>query len=296
MPLVNINPKKVLCILVGVSIVFIVLNLLRLAWIDALGPDVLNGLWDRLNLDYEQTFPTWFSSVMLLSASLTLVAITAEKQRAGECFARHWAGLALIFCLLSIDEVAGAHEALIGPVRRLVGAQGLLHFAWVIPGMLFVLAFAATYLRFVWHLSPRFRKLFVASGATYVFGAVVMEMVSGEIVTHLGHHLFFNLEATVEEGCEMLGASLFVYTVLTYLQTMVRSVNIGIGSASPEPSGMPAIAPSEPNPVADAASSGAALARGHQRHPRMHDADARFAESAAGEHDLRRHQPHEIPR
>src|SRR5688572_11253619 len=60
-------------------------------------------LWRRLsNVDVETTFPTWLSSILHL-ATAALVALIA---RAADSYRRHWAFLAAIFLVLSIDEVA----------------------------------------------------------------------------------------------------------------------------------------------------------------------------------------------
>lgn len=244
---VNINSGKLLKILIGLSLLFVLLNLARMEWFHVLGHEHLRELFTRFDLDQEPAIPTWFSSMVLLAASVTLGVIAMEKRRGHERFAAHWVGLAVIFLGLSIDEIAGFHELL---SLRMQGFHltGVFYYAWVIPGSIFVLLFALTYLRFLLHLGRRFGVLFAVSGIIYVFGAVGMEVVGGEMQQRYGMDTVpYQLSVTAEEGCEMLGASLFVYALVCYLQAMMPQVCIGLSAdkraheaakAAPQAAGM----------------------------------------------------------
>jgi hypothetical protein len=221
--LVKIVPKTVLKLLVGLSVAFMLLNLARLGWVEVMGPMRLHGLWARFDMYRESSVPTWYSSMVLLAAAMTLAMIGLDKWRTRYRFAGHWVGLAVIFFLLSIDEIATFHELLSDRMQSLHWA-GPFYYAWVIPAGAFVLFFVVAYLRFLFHLAPAYRLLFVVSGAIYVFGAVGLEMVEAEIQQAWGIHNLYHVVVTAEEGCEMLGASLFVYVLLTYLQTRAAQV------------------------------------------------------------------------
>jgi hypothetical protein len=223
---ITITPKRVLQLLVAVSVFFMLMNVAPIAWHQWVSPTKFNRLWAHFDLNEEPAFPTWFSTMVLMSACACLSAITVEKRRLVDRFARQWGGLAVIFLLLSIDEVAGIHELLSLTVSHLLHFSHVVNFAWVIPAGLFVLLFFFAYLRFLIHLSPTFRRLFIVSGIIYVFGAAVMEVVGGWVDVKWGIHRVYILSVTVEEGCEMLGASLFVYSLLKYLQLMAPQVII----------------------------------------------------------------------
>ncbi len=218
MPTITLSPKKVLKILVGLSLAFVAINLCRMPWHHVFG-ERLQHIWMRFNVDFEDSIPTWFSTMVLMAGAVALAFIAVEKRKLRDRFARHWVGLAVIFMFLSMDEIAGLHEML-GARMKEMNLNGPLFFAWVIPVGALVLIFIITYLRFLFSLSKTFCILFVVSGAVYVFGALVMETVGGQINKAYGDGVLYMLAVTAEEGCEMLGASLFVYTQLRYLQAM----------------------------------------------------------------------------
>jgi hypothetical protein len=236
---VNINSVKLLKLLIGLSMLFVLLNLGRMEWFHVLGHEHLREAFARFDLDKEPAIPTWFSSMLLLAASVTLGVIAVEKRRRHERFAAHWVGLGVIFLGLSIDEIAGFHELL---SSRMEGFHltGVFFYAWVIPACIFVLIFALAYLRFLLHLGWRFGVLFAAAGTIYVFGAVGMEVVGAEMQQTFGmDSVPYQLAVTAEEGCEMLGASLFVYALLCYLQMMMPQVRIGLLSDERAPQAVP---------------------------------------------------------
>lgn len=239
LPPVALEPRKVLTLLIGLSLLFLLLNVVRLGWSYELGSMRFHEILARFNLDNEASIPTWFSSMVLLAASAALAVIAAHKRAAHDRFARHWIGLAVIFLLLSVEEIATFHELLSARMGSL-HLTGFLSFAWVIPAGCFVLLFALAYLRFLLHLPAPFRVLFVVSGVVYVFGAVGMEMIGGEIKQTWGVHGLYYLCVMVEEGCEMLGASLFVFTQLKYLQTMTAQVGIRLSASEPAANPSPA--------------------------------------------------------
>jgi hypothetical protein len=237
---VNINPRKLLKVLIGVSAIFMVLNMAHVGWVRVMGPTRLGGTWALFNLDNEMTNPNRYSSLLHLTASVALGLIALEKWRRRDRFAYHWAGLGVIFLGLSIDEVAGLHDLLSYRMSSL-HLSGAFYYAWVIPGSVFVLLFGATYLRFVLNLGRRFGRLFTAAGFIYVLGALVLEMVGGELHQALGgRSVWYQLEVTLEEGCEMLGASLFIYALLCYLQTLMSVIRIGLSIGEPEQTEEPA--------------------------------------------------------
>lgn len=217
----NIPPKKTLVILLGATFAFMFINLVRLAWVHIMGPNSYAQLWSRFDLDVEQSVPTWFSCLLLIAAVPLLCMIASEKKRLGERFTWHWRGLAVIFAILSMDEIASFHNRI-----HIPHYWGPFHYAWVLPAGLFVLVFFIAYVRFLYHLSPRFRWLFIIAGGIYVFGAVGMEAAEGQVELIWGVHLVYNLLTTLEETCEMVGAALFIYALLKYLQVGKSRVGV----------------------------------------------------------------------
>jgi hypothetical protein len=171
-------------------------------------------------LGSEGNLPTYFSTFMLLEATVLLGAVAATERRKAGSFAHYWLALALIFFFLATDETAQIHEKATIPLRALFGLHGALNFAWVLVGIPAVLLVGGYYLRFLRGIERRYAVLFVISGAIYVTGAVGFEMWGGWISDHLGDRsaLYF-VEAHLEETFEMVGVALFIYSLLSLMKT-----------------------------------------------------------------------------
>ncbi len=184
------------------------------------------GWIERLYLDREQSIPTWFQAATLLACAGLLHAIARAKRRNHDRHTRAWRGLALIFLLLSLDEVAGLHEVTSAPLRAALHADGLFRFAWVVPGTAFASVIGLLYVRFLIDLAPVTRWQVLVAAALYVGGAVGMEMISGAYVSAHGVDTpaYAIGLVTLEELLEMLGMSLFCYTLVSYLGRQVEPV------------------------------------------------------------------------
>jgi hypothetical protein len=202
------------------------------------GHDVALGFVSLFDLWNESNLPTWFSSFLLLCAASLLALIATAKRHAGDPYAKHWVGLALVFLYLSIDETAMLHE-LIGTVFAAVAGRFSAFFAttwvWMYPFLVIVAAFGVVYLRFLFALPRRYQWLFVVSGIMYVGGALGLEFVEAyyKVLTGVdlkfetgGHLVVLATLIGVEEMLEMGGIVLFVVALLRYLQASIGSVAI----------------------------------------------------------------------
>lgn len=199
-----------------------------------LGHGYLCGAVSMFCLDEELNVPTWYSSFGLVLAAGIVAWIAAAKRVQRDRFRRHWTALALLFLLFSLDETASLHERSIEPLRRILGVGGLLRYAWVVPGMVLVLVVGLCYLRFLWHLPARSRRLFLLSGAVFVGGAIGMEMIGGLEFERFGvANLAYAMTTTVEETLEMAGVVLFIYALLDYIQIAFGRLSLRIGPRFP---------------------------------------------------------------
>lgn len=179
-----------------------------------------DSIWEnRLDLNGEENISAAFSTSLLASSAIILWKITSLKK--GGRFRNHWRMLGFIFSYFAADEWLQVHERVNEFLAANVETSGIFHYAWVIPGSLVVLAIALLYRRFVAHLPPKTRRLFYLSGGLYVSGILGMEMLTGYYISSFGGGGEGTMIALngIEESLEMLGVTLFIYTLLDYLQS-----------------------------------------------------------------------------
>jgi hypothetical protein len=172
----------------------------------------------RLNVDSELTVWSWFQSTLLFVCAALLAVAAFAAYRTRTRYARHWSVLSLCLLWVSIDEAASIHELTIGPLHDALNTSGIFYFAWVIPAIPIVLALALFYAKFLGHLEPGVRALFICAGAAYVIGALGGDLVGGQWqAAHGNHNLTYALMTQVEENLETAGITLGILAVLTHL-------------------------------------------------------------------------------
>jgi len=244
---VPISPKRITCIL---AVIVVALSLASFAgqYYTHFGGD--NTFWlkvaEKLDVNREDnSLPTWYQTVTLFFCFLVLSVIAAAARAGADRYTRHWTILALVFLYLSADESLVIHEHL-DALRAIYPARGAFLYAWVIPGSIFVLLFAAAYARFVLDLPPRTRLLFVLGGAVYVSGALGVEMTSAYFVDSYGdtfaaeHTLTYAVLVTIEEALEMSGIVVFINGLLSHVTAGTAEITepvvaSGLPTAAVEP-------------------------------------------------------------
>jgi hypothetical protein len=229
--IIKLKPKIVLTFLLTLSAVLIGLSIRGQYLKYFPGTIDIHGAWGEFLLDFlmqgfyvdlEANIPSYFNTILLFISALLLWGIAAQKFSIGDKFKIHWAGLALIFLYLSLDEAAALHERLIKPMRSVVnfeGYSGLFYFAWVIPGIAVVILFLLAYLRFFFHLENKYKILFFISIGIYVGGIIGGEMISGHYAETIGLRNFeYAMFTSLEESLEWIGCSLTIYSLLLYIQ------------------------------------------------------------------------------
>ena len=171
------------------------------------------GHWvlrDMFDVDEEENFPTCYSSFALLFSAGLLYAIASQKRREHDRFAPHWLGLSIIFLAMSIDEIAGMHEAL----------NTVTEFPWTIPAAVVAAVVALIYLPFLIHLPKPTRIGFLLAGVLFAGGAIGVEHASDWYLEEQSMDSFgYSLLTLLEEGMEMFGVVLFINALLGYMQT-----------------------------------------------------------------------------
>jgi hypothetical protein len=160
-------------------------------------------LLQMFDLDEENNLPTWFSSFLLLNNSFFL-GLVARSQNIQDKL--QWTLMSAGFFILAIDEVAGFHETF----------NSSIEMNWAIPGAILVLLVAAAFIPFLLRLRRGLAGMFILSGIVFVSGAIVIELLSEEMDSD---SLAYMMAVAVEEGLEMLGAWLFLVTLLKEMRS-----------------------------------------------------------------------------
>ncbi|SDM61206.1 hypothetical protein SAMN05421813_11710 [Daejeonella rubra] len=195
-----------------------------------LGHERLYGI-GKFYFDFEESVPTYFSSIILLLAAILLAIIRNVKSKLSDPFSTHWMIISILFAILSVDEIAGFHEIIIDPINNSFHFSGYWRFSWVIPALIFLLIFIISYLKFLNSLPSKYRKGFIFSGFIYVLGAVGIEMISAKLFINdksSANDLIYNLVITLEETFEMLGVMIFITVLLSYIKSMKYEISISL--------------------------------------------------------------------
>lgn len=189
------------------------------------------------NIDGEQNIPTMYSWSALMFCAVLLAIIGQAKKVVGDRHVIYWRVLTVIFVYLSLDEATSIHEQFAEPLRASLNTSGFLYYAWVIPGVIFVLAVFLGFLKFLLALPPKTKHLFLTAGAIFVGGAIGLELVSGayaELYTQ--HNFTTSILNSIEEFMEMTGIVIFIYALLSYISLDLKGLNLNIkiaGSKKP---------------------------------------------------------------
>ena len=125
------------------------------------------------------------------------------------------------------------HERMIPPLRNEFHLEGYFYFGWVIVGIAIAVLVGLLSIPFLRRLPKKVAIYFLIAGAIYVFGVIGMEMfsakqgfIAAETSTNRGYlarGLLYGVYATIEETLEMSGILFFNYTLVRYLQFIIKN-------------------------------------------------------------------------
>lgn len=198
------------------------------------------------SLDMEQNPAAWYQTISMFVCGVLLALIGQAERGRGAKRWGYWFSIAAIFCFLSLDEFGALHERISEPIRRLIGGEGVLRFAWIVGWGAALLVIGVTHLRWLVTLPKATRTAFILAGMTFVAGAVGGEMVESAIYSRIQtfHHVGYELTVVVEEVLEMVGILLFVRALLSRLLFDVQEVRLSLrrapeGATAPVPELVP---------------------------------------------------------
>ncbi len=226
----SLSPKKITRFLVRLVSSLVVCSLFFQFCIYFLPDYPLRDAFAPLfNIGQEQNIPTLYSWSALLFCAMLLAIVAQVKKTVGDRYVNHWRVLAVIFVYLSIDEAIRIHERAGEPLRNSLKTGGLLYYAWVIPGAIFVAIFLLGFNKFIKALPPRIKRLFLTAGTVFVGGAIGMELVSGAYVElYTSNNFTTVILNSIEESMEMFGIVIFIYALLSYISSELHGLNLKI--------------------------------------------------------------------
>lgn len=173
-----------------------------------------------LDLDFEESFYTWFSTVMLSAAAFICFFLSLKDHGQTKNVKTQWRILGSLFFLLSADEMLSFHERISGMLSTSFTTSGMFEFAWVIPALIIIPIFLFLFFPFIRHLHTHVSYTIIIAGAIFVFGAVGMEMIAGIFISENNSQddvftsPMYRFLVNIEEGLEVLGVIVFIKALL----------------------------------------------------------------------------------
>lgn len=230
---IELSPKKVFRILLIIIVFLIIANIMGFIashYFHLQENKIFSGIITMFDLVAENNVPTIFSATILFLSSLLLLIIAVKHKSMGDNYMA-WSGLMLIFLFLSLDEIASIHERFTELTQQTIDTS--FRYAWVIPYSVFMVVFVLLFLRFLIKLPKKTMILFIISGTIFVTGAIGFEILGSIEFVQSGMNneiwdktILYIFYATIEEGLEMLGISLFIYTLLSYINDQFGKLTI----------------------------------------------------------------------
>lgn len=170
-------------------------------------------------MDKEVNIPTLFSCFLIVTCALLISLIIKRLKNIQDPIEIKWKYLRLIFIFLALDEGLQIHEILIIPDLKPM-LPPLLTVIWVIPYGIFSLWCLLYFMPLLISLPKRIKNLTLVAGATYISGALGLEMVGSSLVRTGDiklHGISYGLISTFEETLEMAGLIIFIHSLLLYI-------------------------------------------------------------------------------
>lgn len=171
------------------------------------------------NFDTEQSIPSLFSFLILLFSALLLFQIYKASFHNSQLLKR-WRVLSFIFLFLSFDEILSFHEGLNNFLNKIIN-ETYHNWLWSIPYGLLVFVIFIYFIPMIKIIPKQINFLLFTSASLFLFGAVGLEIfvnlndiIVGDVFDKT-YILFYSMEETLE----MIGISLFIYTLLRYISS-----------------------------------------------------------------------------
>jgi hypothetical protein len=216
-------PKKIAMLFFSTAIFLAILNLAGIFFQKIMGYDnfITKALVYLFDASHEYNIPALFSTLILFISSVLLFMIYFIPGQKNKKHLKFWLLLGFVFLVLAIDEATVIHE-------RFSNFSGRpdLEWTWILPYGILVLAGGIFFIRFLFSLTAKTRKLFIIAGSIYVTATMGFEPVEGYVMSAYGPTYTYFLLCAVEEFLEMAGIIIFIYALLDYISIFNLSLKI----------------------------------------------------------------------
>ncbi|MET3963946.1 hypothetical protein ABIE44_003880 [Marmoricola sp. OAE513] len=206
---------RILPLLVLASVVTVVLDGLGILGHEWWEWQRIHGLWRQVDLNQEGNFASWFEAFILLCCTIAAAGNTVLARSRNDPHARRWFVVSALLLVMTVDEASQIHDMATSGMRKLLDVEmgDSLFFAWVIPAALVLVVAGLYLLPLLFALEPVARLGLLLGGGVYFGGALVVEVISGKVITPGRDSPGYHAITLFEEVLELAG-SLIVLTVL----------------------------------------------------------------------------------
>jgi hypothetical protein len=225
----QIDVSRIILLLKLAVACILALGILREFVVGAIGTETVLKDLRHFALDAERSLPAWYESINMITCAMLLCVIAALSVSLAPRNTRHWAILAAIFLLMSIDSSVSFHEVTVSPLRSAFHLSGVFYFSWVVLAAPLVVAVGLYFVPFLLRLPTRTALQFLLAGTIYVGGALGMEFVCGYLATTVGMDtLTYKAAAAIEEILEPIGLTLFLFALLRHISDVAPLLRLNL--------------------------------------------------------------------
>lgn len=193
--------------------------------------EYVDRITDWLDVNAEGSVPTWYAAITLMACAVMLGVIAVDARLRRRPYPYHWAALAVLFALLSLEEILGIHSQATKVLRSIVsiteGPGYILALGAI--GLVGLAILAVLFGRFYMHLPGRLRRWVTAAAVIYLIGVFASDAVGDYLRTESGDStLPYIVVLTIEEAFEMVGVLIFIVMLLDYIGRYVGPVTIQV--------------------------------------------------------------------
>lgn len=196
------------------------LFLVLLFSIDQLLGSPNSNIKNLVDLDYEGTIASWFTSIQLFLIGLFFLLKKRLIKSTDSPSPLFFLLVGCGFIFLSLDEAASIHENVNRLLRhfdflpRFKGKHGLWMIVYIPIGVVLALTVFRSIIQ-MWHRYRKITKIMAGGMIIFILGAIVLEVISYQYLrigsTPSSYTFIYALEVGVEEFLEMFGTSLTLY-------------------------------------------------------------------------------------